>query len=434
MSFHTAKFSPAYNLFNTPCRQETEGEKSKHCDRIKMVLSENSLIRCNIPKGSVSLIRSIGFALAMPEKQCETMYGSFVTLLKRLTTEHELPLRLGYIASNPSFIKDYSDTPTLPGFDKITIELASLLYKRQIVIYTVSEDLFLNAVIINSNFTETIQLLKSSGNHYEPVFSIEDFKALQARIQLEKSISEAHQRIGDGRQDTDGKHGIHRAKSFETGQNEDDPHSDSTGEKKGDTDMTDTKPDLHFLEDESRSARYDDNSSGVFDMRTSCPPNFINARIYSAQKRHPAMEHLEPNPLLPPPAGTQTPHTVANWLADPTIWRATPAAGQQPANGVNDDNSPEKRKPIILGETKERYTGYLKFFDENKDYGFIVTDEDGSDIFVHWDDLMKANISKEYLRTAKQGNLIRMSFACMSYIGKYHQSRKAVNIQLLYDY
>jgi hypothetical protein len=91
----------------------------------------------------------------------------------------------------------------------------------------------------------------------------------------------------------------------------------------------------------------------------------------------------------------------------------------------------EKKKPIILDESNERYMGRLKFFDENKKYGFIVMEDDGSDIFVHYDDLCKANITKDLLRTARQGNLIRLSFSCMAYIGKYNRSRKAIDIQLV---
>ena len=89
------------------------------------------------------------------------------------------------------------------------------------------------------------------------------------------------------------------------------------------------------------------------------------------------------------------------------------------------------KKPIILDESSARYSGTLKFFDENKNYGFIIMDEDQSDIFVHFDDLLKANISKDFLKSAKHGNLIRFSFSCMSYIGKYNKSRKAVEIQYL---
>jgi len=91
----------------------------------------------------------------------------------------------------------------------------------------------------------------------------------------------------------------------------------------------------------------------------------------------------------------------------------------------------KKRKPVILDESKERYNGRLKFFDENKKYGFIVMDDDGSDIFVHYDDLIKANITKDLLRTARLGNVIRLNFSCMDYIGKYNRSRKAIDIQML---
>ena len=89
------------------------------------------------------------------------------------------------------------------------------------------------------------------------------------------------------------------------------------------------------------------------------------------------------------------------------------------------------KKPIILGESKTRYTGKLKFFDETNNYGFIIMDEDQSDIFVHYDDLLKANINKEFLRTIKTGNIIRFGFVCMTYIGKYRKSRKAVEIRLI---
>jgi cold shock CspA family protein len=51
-----------------------------------------------------------------------------------------------------------------------------------------------------------------------------------------------------------------------------------------------------------------------------------------------------------------------------------------------------------LSEPVKKYKGKLKFFDENKNYGFFVLDDDGSDIFVHFDDLSKAGITKERLR------------------------------------
>ncbi len=83
--------------------------------------------------------------------------------------------------------------------------------------------------------------------------------------------------------------------------------------------------------------------------------------------------------------------------------------------------------------------GRLKFFDEPKSFGFIVCDDDGSDIFVifllkvHYDDLSKANISKEFLKTCKVGNEIKFKFKVLSYVGKYNKSRKAINLELIKD-
>lgn len=41
-----------------------------------------------------------------------------------------------------------------------------------------------------------------------------------------------------------------------------------------------------------------------------------------------------------------------------------------------------------------RVTGRLKFFNEGQSYGFIVSDIDGKDLFFHYDDMKKTNLSK----------------------------------------
>jgi cold shock CspA family protein len=58
-------------------------------------------------------------------------------------------------------------------------------------------------------------------------------------------------------------------------------------------------------------------------------------------------------------------------------------------------------------------------------------DEDNSDIFVHYDDLSKAGITKDFMRSTKHGNIIRFEFSCMVYVGKYNKSRKAVDLMML---
>jgi hypothetical protein len=84
----------------------------------------------------------------------------------------------------------------------------------------------------------------------------------------------------------------------------------------------------------------------------------------------------------------------------------TPAMVQM-MNGVGSidmkNTETVKKKPIILDHTQVRYEGRLKFFDEVKGYGFIVMDDDGSDIFCHYDDFFKAGIDMNVLRAAKSG-------------------------------
>lgn len=91
-----------------------------------------------------------------------------------------------------------------------------------------------------------------------------------------------------------------------------------------------------------------------------------------------------------------------------------------------------KKQPLVLEESKERYLGTIKFFDENRGYGFIIMDVDNTEIFVHFDDFDKIQgIQKEMIMTYKLGNIIRVSFNCMKYIGKYNMSRKAVEVKVV---
>ena len=69
------------------------------------------------------------------------------------------------------------------------------------------------------------------------------------------------------------------------------------------------------------------------------------------------------------------------------------AQNNQPCNlnsSQDSINSQEKKKNNFQtcdDQDLSRYTGQLKFFDENKNYGFLVKDNDMTDVFVHFDDL-----------------------------------------------
>jgi hypothetical protein len=96
--------------------------------------------------------------------------------------------------------------------------------------------------------------------------------------------------------------------------------------------------------------------------------------------------------------------------------------------------TPPVPTPAETGENK-RYTGRLKFFDDARNYGFIIMDADESDIFVHYDDLQKAGISKDVIKSFKNEMYmqIRFSFKVMEYFGKYKKSRKAVELIIIDD-
>lgn len=76
-------------------------------------------------------------------------------------------------------------------------------------------------------------------------------------------------------------------------------------------------------------------------------------------------------------------------------------------------------------------TGLLKFFNQQHQYGFIISEKDGSDIFFHYDDVKHTQLSKEFLRHATENYDVRFSFQILDYVGKYESSKKAVNINLL---
>ena len=83
---------------------------------------------------------------------------------------------------------------------------------------------------------------------------------------------------------------------------------------------------------------------------------------------------------------------------------------------------------MILESTKQMFTGILKHFDENKNYGFILRDVDLIEIFFTWRMLLNQNQS---IKTFRYGNIIKVSFECVKYIGKYNFRRKALEVTIL---
>jgi len=92
----------------------------------------------------------------------------------------------------------------------------------------------------------------------------------------------------------------------------------------------------------------------------------------------------------------------------------------------------EKNKKFlskVLYEEKDLKNGKLKFYSEENDFGFIIM-ENGEEIFVHKDDLVKASIDTQKLVYFKKFYDIQVKFRYIQYQGKIKINRKAVDVQV----
>jgi hypothetical protein len=87
--------------------------------------------------------------------------------------------------------------------------------------------------------------------------------------------------------------------------------------------------------------------------------------------------------------------------------------------------------PVFKMRVKDNlFTGRIKFFDNAQSYGFFTLDCDGSDLFVHYEDFLKAGICKEHIQVAKAINT-RFLFQKVDYYGRHNLSSKATNIKII---
>jgi hypothetical protein len=78
-----------------------------------------------------------------------------------------------------------------------------------------------------------------------------------------------------------------------------------------------------------------------------------------------------------------------------------------------------------------KVTGTLKFFYENDNYGFLVGDGDGKDVFFHFDDMINTKLTKDNFINSRESYVIRFAYNKLAYFGRYGLSMKAINIDLV---
>lgn len=96
------------------------------------------------------------------------------------------------------------------------------------------------------------------------------------------------------------------------------------------------------------------------------------------------------------------------------------------------NKTPKRNLPVILDNDMKKSTGRQKFFEPNKNYGFIVSAEEGCDVFVHFEELKKAGISLNTQKNQSLAKTIKLRFCAQTYIDKNSKlSKKAIEIEFI---
>lgn len=91
---------------------------------------------------------------------------------------------------------------------------------------------------------------------------------------------------------------------------------------------------------------------------------------------------------------------------------------------------PPSFKDKILYESQDYSMGRLKFYNEQKGFGFIISN-DGAAIFVHKDDLIRANINTCQLEYIGGFYDIVLRYRCIEYKGKAKNNNKAIDLHVV---
>ena len=60
-----------------------------------------------------------------------------------------------------------------------------------------------------------------------------------------------------------------------------------------------------------------------------------------------------------------------------------------------------------------------------------MDEKSGEDIFFHFEDVRDSKLSKDFLKDSKNKYLVKFSYTIQQYQGKYDDSKKAVNVELI---
>lgn len=99
-----------------------------------------------------------------------------------------------------------------------------------------------------------------------------------------------------------------------------------------------------------------------------------------------------------------------------------------PAHNIIPDKFRKKKLPHL---DKKIRTGYIKFFDDRNNFGFMnLLTEPFGEVFIFGREFEKSGVDPKIIGFASNNTEVVFKFRVMYYMGKHGESKKAVNIRL----
>jgi hypothetical protein len=94
------------------------------------------------------------------------------------------------------------------------------------------------------------------------------------------------------------------------------------------------------------------------------------------------------------------------------------------------NNIDKKYKSVVLGKSDKFYEGTLKFYNEQKKFGFILLAND-KEIFIHKDNIVRSKIDTRAFAICSHFFTIILKFRLLHYQGKRNSNIKAIDLEIL---
>lgn len=385
-----------------------------HNYKLRMPLSELAYKSSFTAAISECLFDSPKFALCVISKCLKQLKQT----IKQKENGQNIPLRLSRLINSPedlrSFKKYGKKNASNVRYTNILAELVSHAYNVKVCLYKLDSDGKLECSNFANSKTKIVNVFQfsSEDNFYslKDLSEISEIEEEKRTNELELAIIRSTNKLVEDEQPIFFEDILSNASKKSAGFS-----GLETTDSSGNSDLSDQDDDLM----NNRSAKAVRTYSNMSDIVIPSMPrtySIANANSMSQFNPMPQMTQEFQAPVMP----------IAHKISVGQIIECD--------NVETHMRSAEKPNRLVINESDNRVTGTLKFYNENKGFGFISIDLDGSEIFLHCDDLLKANIDIRPLLRKYSYEQIKFNFRVLDYMGKYNKSRKVIDINLMGNY